>query len=65
LSATLPPGQAYRRSVLLNHALNSVNKQKDWIEAYDQHLEKVREALDGAATTSASATKSKMGNLGE
>ena len=65
LSATLPPGQSYRRSVLVNQVMNSVNQKKDWVTAFDDHLEHVREVLEGAGSTGASATKMKSGSLGD
>jgi hypothetical protein len=67
LTLTLPPGLAYRRSVLVGQALNSVNRQKDWVDAIDQHLSDVRQVLEGAGAFSASGTKAKTktGSLGD
>jgi len=65
LSAPLPPGAAYGRSIRVKRLLTSMNAQKEWLGALDQQIEQVREALEGAGSSGASASKTKTGSLGD
>lgn len=60
------PRQAWRRKMLADRALKSVENRKNWINAYQEHLTALSEVFARVAPTDSTLTDtSAKGDLGE
>jgi hypothetical protein len=59
------PGQAWKRKIMVERALRSVEHKKTWVDAYGQYLGELRDTFARVAPPNPLSDKGNRGDLGE